>query len=181
MSDSQTSGPRSDVTLTRLTETHAEAMFRWVSDPLIAENIGLRSEPTLQRTREWISRASADFTVQAYAILWKGDHVGNVVLDRADPVLLSSRLSIYIGEAPARRIGVGHSALMRAAEIHFIQRGQNKIWLTVHTGNHAAIASYKRAGFQIEGTLRDEFKLRGTLVAAHYMGLLRADFERLRQ
>jgi len=55
----------------------------------------------------------------------------------------------------------------------------NKIWLTVHSENQSAIKCYERLGFQLEGTLRDEFKLRGRLVPALYMGLLRQDFEQI--
>lgn len=170
--------PRTDVTLARLDPSHAEAMFRWVSNPEVAQSIGLRSTPSLKKTQEWIARANADSQFQAHAILLDGNHVGNVVLDRIDSWAQSARLSIYIGETSARSQGIGSSAVYRAADVFFEFDSHNKIWLTVHAENSAAIQSYRKVGFQIEGTLREEFNLNGRLVDALYMGLLRSDFKR---
>ena len=38
------------------------------------------------------------------------------------------------------------------------------MWLTVHAHNAAAIAAYVAAGFAMEGILRDEFVLHGSVV-----------------
>jgi len=154
-------------------------MFRWVSDTEIAHSIGLRTKPSIEKTLEWIERSAADLQIQAYAIQWNDTHVGNVILDRADSWTFSKRLSIYIGEPTARGCGVGSTAVYRAAEIYFAIPSSNKIWLTVHAENRAAIESYKRVGFRIEGTLREEFNLGGRLVDTHHMGMLRGDFERV--
>jgi RimJ/RimL family protein N-acetyltransferase len=170
---------RSDVSLKPLALEHAPAMFAWVSDPEIGDNIGLRTQPTLARTQEWITRALGDDSIAPSAICVGGRHVGNVILDRIDRHLATARVSIYIGDAGARGSGVGTSALYLAVRDGFTRRGLNKIWLTVHAGNTTAIKSYERVGFQREGTLRDEFKLRGRLVSALYMGLLKRDFEQI--
>ena len=42
------------------------------------------------------------------------------------------------------------------------QRGQSRIELTVDVENTAAIHLYKKAGFEIEGTLRNNYKLAAT-------------------
>lgn len=168
--------PRKDVELVSLDLHHAEAMFRWVSDPGIAENIGLRRKPSLELTREWIERSKSDSNTNAFAILQKSKHVGNVVLDQHDPIILSSRLSIYIGEPEARGCGVGKSAGYLAANIQFTLFHRRKIWLIVHTENAAAIATYKSIGFQIEGTHRQEFHMLGTYADVFYMGLLSDEF-----
>ena len=170
--------PRPDVTLAPLTPDCAQRMFRWACDPEIARNIGLSHTPSLNKTRTWIEQSVSDDSIVAFAILHAGTHVGNVILDRMNTWLRSSRLSIYIGEASSRGCGVGSSAVHLACEHGFTASVQNKIWLTVHTENSAAIASYQRIGFQIEGTLRQEFLLDGDLVDVHYMGLLSGDFKR---
>jgi diamine N-acetyltransferase len=167
---------RPDVTLAPLELSHAAEMYRWVSDPDVRRDIGLRTEPTLQRTQEWIVRARSDPAIIPSAICLVGKHVGNVVLDRIDRQLSTARLSIYIGEPAARGGGVGTAAVRLAVQRGF--RELNKIWLTVHAENIAAIRCYQRLGFQLEGTLRDEFLLGDRRVAALYMGLLKRDFER---
>src|SRR5688500_8715699 len=93
-----------------LEHAHADNMLRWMLDPEVAENRGLRSTPTLERTREWIANADVD----AHAIFHDGRHVGNVVLDKFDFPLQTARVSIYSGEASARGQGIAAAALRMA-------------------------------------------------------------------
>ncbi len=163
------------VRLAPLTALHADAMLRWTSDPEVRDNLGLRAASTPEGTRAWIDRALGDDTVRAFAILDGEAHVGMVVLDRIDRHVGTTRLHIYVGEASARGKGVGAKATALAVETAFGELGLAKVWLTVHAKNARAIAAYVRAGFQVEGVLRDEFVFRGERIAAVYMGRLRTD------
>jgi RimJ/RimL family protein N-acetyltransferase len=154
-------------------------MYAWMLDPVVREGIGLRGEPSLTATREWIGRALADTSYKPFAICLSDRHVGNVVLDRRDDYLQTARLSVYIGEAAARGCGVGTTAVARAARFAFEEWGLYKLWLIAHEENRAALAAYERVGFVREGRLRHEFLLAGRRVDAIYMGLLRADFATL--
>ena len=165
------------VQLVRLDVRHAEAMYRWVCDPVVRDNVGLRSEPSLERTREWIEQAAKDASMAPFAIEMAGIHVGNVVLDRIDTHLATCRLSIYVGESAARGKGVGRAAVERAVQHAFQTLGLNKVWLTVHVHNAPAIAAYVAAGFAVEGILRDEFLLRGKRCAAFYMSVLKQEHD----
>lgn len=163
------------VRLADLTVAHVDAMYRWMCDPIVSQNIGLRSEPSLEKTRAWVERATTDDTIEARAILLDGVHVGNVVLDRIDRHVSRARLSIYIGEAVARGRGVGRSAVTLASELAFDALDLEKVWLTVHAKNVTAIAAYEAAGFVVEGVHRGEFLLTGVRCDEIYMGILRAD------
>ena len=160
------------IQLVALDPRHAEAMYRWMCDPAVRDNVGVRSEPSLARTCTWIEQASRDPTVAPFAIELEGVHVGNVVLDRIDNHLSTCRLSIYIGESTARGKGVGRAAVEQCVRYAFQTLGLNKVWLTVHVHNAPAIAAYVAAGFAVEGILRDEFVLRGKRCAAFYMSVL---------
>lgn len=164
-----------DVRLADLTAAHAPAMYRWMCDPIVSKNVGLRSEPSLEKTLAWLERVATDDAVAARAILLDGVHVGNVVLDQIDRHVSRARLSIYIGEAATRGHGVGKSALALALDLAFGALGLHKVWLTVHAKNQAAIAAYQAVGFAIEGTHRDEFILDGARLDEIYMGVLRSD------
>jgi RimJ/RimL family protein N-acetyltransferase len=168
-----------DVGLTALRPEHAESMFRWMTDTEVSGNIGLRSEPSLEKTQAWIRRAVDDPDIQAYAILFRGQHVGNIVFDRLDRHLESARMSMYVGESSARGGGVGAIALRLALADAFVTLSLHKVWLTVHIRNFRAIHLYLKLGFVMEGILRDEFRLGAELIPIFYMGLLRQDFEYL--
>jgi putative acetyltransferase len=57
--------------------------------------------------------------------------------------------------------GYGFKILQGIKEI-VKQNGQSRIELTVDVDNQAAIHLYKKAGFEIEGTVRDSYKLNTT-------------------
>lgn len=171
---------RADVTLRPIGSDDAPAMLRWISDPLVAANVGVRASPSMEKTREWIARSAADASMLSRAILLNGAHVGNVVLDRIDEHLRSARLSIYVGEPTARGKGVASGAINLVLAEAFVRLHLNKVWLTVHCKNAAAIRTYVRLGFVTEGVLRHEFVLNGEHLDLLYMGLLADEFARSR-
>lgn len=168
---------RTDVRLTPLQQDHAPAMYRWMCDLTVRENIGLVKEPSLQYTRAWINNTFEDSSFRAYAVLCDDRHVGNVVLDLIDKHLSKARLSVYIGEEKARGCGVGTTSTYQVLREGFYTLNLHKIWLTVHSNNLNAISSYSRLGFLLEGTLRDEFLLQGERISALYMGMLKKEFD----
>ncbi len=163
--------------LVPLRPCHAEAMYRWMCDPDVRENVGVRSDPSLERTLAWIEQAMHDPANAPFAVELSGTHVGNVVLDRIDRHLGTCRLSIYLGELSTRGKGVGRAAVQRAVQHAFEKLDLNKVWLTVHVHNAAAIAAYVAAGFAVEGVLRDEFVLHGRRCAAFYMSVLKCEYD----
>jgi RimJ/RimL family protein N-acetyltransferase len=171
---------REDVRLAALSMDAASSMYRWVCDPEVALNIGLRSSPSLEKTRDWIDNAlRSDSGITALAILWDGRHVGNVVLDKMDAFAQTARLSVYIGEPSARGAGVGLTAVFLALREAFGEKKLHKVWLTVHEENETAIRLYRRLGFKREGVLRDEFRLEERRLNVLYMGVLRDEFNEI--
>lgn len=164
--------PHNVVTLAPLDRFHAAAMVRWLSDRTVAANLGFRAQPTLAKTLEFIAGSNTE-TVCGRAIMHGDLHVGTVVLDHIDRHIRKARLHIYLGEDRARGHGVGRQAVELATGLAFDTLDLNKVWLTVHVRNIAAIRAYLAAGFVLEGTHRQEFMLDGELVDEHYMGMLR--------
>lgn len=160
--------------LVPLRTAHAAAMVRWLRDPVISGNLGLRAKPSLARTKELI-KASSSETTCGRAILLDGVHVGTVVLDHIDRRFGKTRLYIYIGDPRARGHGVGQRAVSLACDLAFGELGLYKVWLTVQVKNVGAVRAYEAAGFTLEGTHRGEFLLDGDRIDEHYMGILRTD------
>ena len=102
---------RSDVTLIPLALEHAPNMYRWMCRAEISDNLGLRTQPTFEKTVAWIKNSQQDPLTQPFAVLVDEQHVGNVVLDRIDHYISSTRLSVYIGETQNSRRGVGRTAM----------------------------------------------------------------------
>ena len=136
------------LSLCALQMAHAAAMYRWMLDPEVSRNIGLRTEPTLQKTEEWIKRASTSREFFPLAIHWNGRHIGNVIFDQIAPDGSLARLSTYLGEPDARNQGLGTQALRASIEKAFDERGLQNIWLHVHSDNQRARRVYEKLGFR---------------------------------
>jgi RimJ/RimL family protein N-acetyltransferase len=171
---------RNDVRLGELKLEYAQNMFRWMCDSSVSHNLGLRSQPTLERTQQWIEQSRQDPTKKLYAVLQADEHVGNVILDRLDNYLQTMRLSVYIGASQDRGSGIGTTGIYLVLNDAFSRLNLYKVWLTVHVRNIAAIRTYLRLGFQQEGVLRGEFILGDERISALYMGVIQPDFEKLK-
>jgi len=170
---------RQDVAIEAVSLKHAPNMFRWMCDPTVSINLGLREKPSLEKTQTWITNALHDPLTRPFAVLLNGFHVGNVILDKIDNYLATARLSVYIGEPSARRSGVGLAGIYLALSEGFHNMSLHKIWLIVNTDNFPAIKTYRKLGFVREGTLRDERWLDGKRSDVMYFGMLKEEFERL--
>lgn len=84
---------------------------------------------------------------RSFAIIDDDDHVGNVGLKTIDLVDKTSECFIEIGERRARRRGVAARAMSLLLDIAFDALGLREVRLGVFDFNHAAIALYRRIGF----------------------------------
>jgi RimJ/RimL family protein N-acetyltransferase len=85
-----------------------------------------------------------------------GGAVGHIELGKIDPRNRSASLSrVLIGDPSRRGKGSGVEMVLRALEIGFDRLGLHRIDLVVFDFNTGAIACYERAGFVIEGRLRE--------------------------
>lgn len=141
-------GEAAAVELRPLGPRDAVRMFRWMHDPTVSRNIGLTKTPSLAYTEAWIAGAGDEARRWARAVLWRGVHVGNVVLEGTGDPAAGARLSIYLGERDARGRGVGRAALRRTLAAGFGELGLERIWLLVLPWNEEAVRLYTRLGFQ---------------------------------
>jgi RimJ/RimL family protein N-acetyltransferase len=169
---------RPDIRLAPLHFTHAIYLFQWVSDPVVAKNIGIRSEPSLEKTQAWIEKALQDHFILPFIITLQEKPIGMLYFDKYDSYLATARLAVaYIGERQARDKGAGFSALWLGYSAAFEQWSLYKIWTTAHLHNFRALATYTNLGMKLEGIHRGEFILDNQRMDLLYLGVLREEFE----
>lgn len=161
---------------------------------------GLRIEPLCERhfeplyqlfdavcrERRFLAFTQAESREDSYAfyrdILDAGDtHVVAVrdgqVLGWCDVLRSTLPVRLHVGTlgmavaAAERGRGVGR-ALIGAAIADAFTRGIRRIELSVHAGNQAGLALYRRSGFVFEGTLRQGWYLDGVYADMHCMARL---------
>lgn len=108
-----------------------------------------------------------------------GNVIGHIGLRDLDSRDLSATVScVLIGESAKRGGGLGTAMMEAISRIGFEDHGLHRLELYVFDFNRRAIECYERAGFQIEGLLRDKRRIGDAWWSPFVMSLLRADWEK---
>lgn len=75
----------------------------------------------------------------------------------------------------ARGRGVGTAAILQLVEFGFVRCNLRRIHLQAIASNAAALRSYEKAGFVVEGRLREHAWVRGAYEDIVLMGILRSE------
>ncbi|WP_206923029.1 GNAT family N-acetyltransferase [Alicyclobacillus suci] len=169
------------IRLTALQEADAEAYARWSEDGEYLRN--LDTDYAVPRTaaffRENIQHNSSNPNVVEFGIrlLDKEALIGFVAVHSIEWNNHAGRLAIGIGDSAHRGQGLGTEALKLVLRYAFHELNLNRVGLDVIANNEAAIRSYEKAGFVIEGTVRDAVLRDGQAHDRIYMGILRRDWQ----
>lgn len=98
--------------------------------------------------------------------------IGVTSLDNIDFLNRKADISIVIGEKEFLGKGLGTEAVILLLGHAFGKLSLHKVGLGVLSGHKAAIRSYEKAGFVIEGVLKDEVLLDGQYHDVTRMGIL---------
>ncbi len=102
-----------------------------------------------------------------------GTAVGSASLFGFDPFARHAEAGISL-VPEARGRGVGTAALRQLVEFGFVRRNLRRIHLQAIASNTGALRSYEKAGFVVEGRLREHAWVRGAYEDIVLMGILRS-------
>lgn len=103
-----------------------------------------------------------------------GEAVGSVSLFSVDG--FAGHAEVGIALLPeARGRGIGTAALLQLVEFAFVRRNLRRLHLQAISSNAGAIRSYEKAGFVVEGRLRQHAWVRGGYEDIVLMGILRSE------
>lgn len=126
---------------------------------------------SVKETAEWIERVCPDW----YAILLNDEMVGYFRISNYS----EKNRNLYIGadiEESHRGKGLGYESYLLMMEKLFKERKLNKIALEVLSNNERAYSLYKKLGFSVEGTKRQEVWRNGFWVDSIVMSITRIEF-----
>jgi len=163
-------------------------VVRWRNDPQV-KTFFFEEEPlSFYSHLEWVDKVKHDPNVRYYMIQINEDEdhkaltVGTVGLSHID---WRSRVAEFgwflIGESKRRSWGYGKEAIFLLLDYAFNHLNLNKIWLQTMALNKAALAVYQKMGFQDEGILREQKFKGGKYIDIYVYGLLRREFNTLKE
>ena len=170
------------VRLRALEPDDLEPNYRWVNDVEVTRYLDTRYPISRGEEERWLANRPANDLAHGVhlAIETKdGVYIGNLALHGPHPEHRSAVLGIVIGEKHYWSNGYGTDAIVTLLRFAFGEMNLHRVMLHVKEFNERGIACYKKCGFQIEGTLRQNYYGEGHYWDVVVMGVLRDEFEAL--
>ena len=129
----------------------------------------LRASIHFSRSKRWFASLATRSDTRHFAIEVSGRHVGNVWLEAIDDRHRKAEVRIVMGLDAVER-GCGSQALRLIADHAFDALGLRRLYAYVLAFNPRAKRAFEKAGFELEGTLRQDRLAGGTPVDVFVLG-----------
>ena len=148
------------------------------NNPAPRETLFYALPTSVEQHREKIQAQIKDEKTITFTICSKesGEVIGNTSFFRIDWVGRMTTFYIAIADKENRSKGFGKEVTKLMIDYAFESLNLNRIQLHVSVENERAINAYKKAGYQIEGTLRQAMFHQNKYVDFYVMGILKEDW-----
>lgn len=149
------------ISIRKITLEDTDNIIKWRNSPSVKKNFCLQEDLTKEIHINWFHNKILTKEVEQFIIIEKSSNmpVGSTYLRDIDYKNSKAEFGIFIGEESARGKGFGTTATKLLVEYGFNKLGLHKIFLRVFTNNTSAIKAYEKAGFEYEGTAKDDICL----------------------
>jgi diamine N-acetyltransferase len=169
------------VRLRAVERTDLPRFHEWLNDPEVTEGLSLYLPLSMTEEEKWFDKAmQAEEEQRPLAIeieegkTWQ--LVGNTGLFNLEWTNRCAEFGIFIGDKSYWDKGYGTEALELILQHGFNTLNLNRIYLRVYATNARARRSYEKAGFVLEGTLREAVYRRGRYLDMHVMSVLHSEW-----
>ncbi len=156
--------------------------FEWINDPEVNEGLAIYLPMSMQDEEQWFERiAQRDQAEKPMAIEaregegWK--LIGNCSVFNIEWMPRAAELGIMIGDKSVWNQGYGTETMQLLLQHGFETLNLNRIYLRVFSTNPRAISAYEKAGFVLEGILREAVYKHRIYADVHIMSVLRSEWK----
>lgn len=146
------------VSLVPLDRQHLARTREWANDPVVMRLMN-RAQPVTEAEHErWFTSVLTRPDCAYFAVVRDAEprHVGNVWLWDIDTRHAQAELRVVVGEPSARGHGLGVTAIDQLCRHGFERLNLHRIYAYVLSINPGGRRAFEKAGFVLEGTLRDD-------------------------
>ncbi len=157
-----------------------ERYLSWLNNPEVTRYLETGIFPTTMEGLEQFYKQVSGSTSQVMLAIVDKDtdqHIGNVKLGLINWIHRKATFGILIGDNKFWGKGLGSEATQLMVEYGFFRLNLRRIDLGVYAEHKAAIRSYEKVGFKIEGHFREDCFLEGQYKDIVHMGLLRSEYK----
>ena len=167
------------VALRRPAPADLSSVVRWYRDPEIARLTRYQtrqmSQPEIERFFQ-VRMLAPDALAYSIVELPERRLIGFTTFSALDGDNGSVMFHITIGERDAWGRGLGTEATQLMLHHAFERLGLHRVGLTVFSYNTRAIRAYEKAGFRVEGRLREAIQRQGVFFDEVQMGILAGEW-----
>lgn len=165
------------VQLVPLANKHLDATFNWVNDPAMMRLLGRAARVQRDEHQRWFEQLQQRTNCRYFSVEtvdgWR--HVGNIWLWDINETHRKAEVRILFGDEPSRGRGYGSEAIALLADVAFNSMNLHRLYAYVFAINPRAKRAFEKAGFRVEGLLREERRLAGDYVDTYVLGRLDCD------
>ncbi|HMQ67455.1 MAG TPA: GNAT family protein [Ignavibacteria bacterium] len=162
-------------------EDISEEYISWLNDgEVCSENSHAVYPNTYESTLAYVGSAGKNRSEIVFAIKWKknNEHVGNISVQKIDPVNRSAEIAIIIGNKKYWNKGIGSEAYELVIKYGFNTLNLNRISSGQTTSNKGMINVCEKNGMKKEGILREVLFKNGKYADAVIYSILAKDFSK---
>lgn len=148
----------------------------WLRNKVVQDGLNLSGEISFSSTADWFERVGDDVSRADMVLELNGGVAAMGGLTGIDPDVASAELYAFVDPARAGR-GLGTLLIAHLCRLGFVDCQLDRIYLWMFGGNVAASRLYRKAGFSLEGVLRQHSIKNGIRVDRHVMGLMRSEWK----
>lgn len=147
----------------------------WMNDPEVNRYLETRhSKQTIQSCSRFIQDCNADTASHLFGIFFKesGAHIGNAKIGFINPFYQRGQVSLFIGEKQFWGTGLSSEVVRGLTNYGFKCLGLHRLEAGCYEDNLASLKVFLKAGYTLEGFMRDQVILDNRRLGCFWLGIL---------
>lgn len=154
----------------------------WLNDPEVIEGLLFLSPLSLEDEKQWFEKVANHSPAERPLVIEIRDGetwrmIGNCEFHNISQINRSADVGIFIGDKTVWNAGYGTETMQLLLKYGFETLNLNRISLVVYDDNPRAIRAYEKAGFVLEGRLRQAKYKHGRYGDELIMSVLRSEWD----
>lgn len=167
------------VELREISLSDSSNIVRWRNNPSVKKYLYSQEDITEEDNAKYYKSNVLSGKCKQYIIhVVDSKDIGTIYLRNIDNYSKKAELGIFIGEEQSRGKGYALKAVKQLLNIGFNELGLNRIYLTLMYDNIPAINVYIKAGFSVEGVLKQEYYRNDKYIDVIVMGITKDMWEK---
>ena|ERR1041385_6303325 len=168
--------------LRRITEQDITPEYvAWLNDPDVTRGLETVAQPyTEEMLRQYIHEVVGNENTWMFVVADKksGKSIGTAKVHNINKKNGTCNLGLMLGDKNYWGKGFGQDAYNTAIDFAFKTLGIRKIWEMANATNAASLSMCKKAGFQVEGQLKEHTFSEGKYIDKILLGLFARDWKK---